>query len=109
MNFLLFINIKQKNNKNKTIDVWDTLGTNLQNVTKDITKWTLDDTGQKQEFHGRNKHERAVVHEEHEETAMQDIAQANDGELHSTDLTSENSKQFYDENKLAIVDFFAPW
>ena len=89
------------------IDVWDKLGTNLQNVTKDITKWNLDQHGTQKKFHGRNKHERAVVHEEHKET-LQDIADLNDGELHSTDLSPENLEQFYKDNPLAIVDFFAP-
>ena len=48
-----------------------------------------------------------MVHEEHKET-LQDIADLNDGELHSTDLSPENLEQFYKDNPLAIVDFFAP-
>mmetsp|Transcript_20091 Transcript_20091/g.43614 ORF Transcript_20091/g.43614 Transcript_20091/m.43614 type:complete len:479 (+) Transcript_20091:134-1570(+) len=94
-----------------SVDVWDTLGTDLQNVTKDITKWTIDDEGTRQKFHGRNKHERALAHEDHSKTALQDISNANIGEeLHySTDLSPENLKEFYKEHNLAMVDYFAPW
>ena len=92
----------------QTLDVWDTLGTNQQNVTKDVTKWSLDHAGQKKKFHGRNKQQKTVTHEEHKET-LQDIAAANEGELHSTDLTPENMKEFYDKHPYAIVDYFAPW
>ncbi len=88
--------------------MWDTLGTNLQNVTKDITKWRLDDQGEKQKFHGRNTEQRAMKHQEHKET-LRDIANSNAGELHSTDLSPENMKDFYASHPLAIVDFYAPW
>ena len=95
------------NNISIISDVWDKLGTNLQNVTKDITKWNLDQEGTQKKFHGRNKHERAVVHEEHEET-MQDIADLNDGDLHAVDLSAESLEKFHEDNPIAIVDFFAP-
>jgi len=91
-----------------SVDVWDTLGTNLQNVTKDITKWRLDDVGQKQKFHGRNTQQRQVKHQEHEET-LQDIHDSNGGEPHSTDLSPQNSQAFYTAHHLAMVDFYAPW
>lgn len=89
-------------------DVWDTLGTNLQNVTKDITKWHIDDRGQKQKFHGRNTQQREVKHQEHEET-LRDISDSNGGELHSINLTPENLGGFLDAHDVAIVDYFAPW
>ena len=51
-----------------SVDVWDTLGTNRQNVTKNIEKWQLDESGQRRIFSGRNREQREVVHEEHEES-----------------------------------------
>ena len=30
-----------------SVDVWDTLGTNRQNVTKNVEKWQLDEQGQR--------------------------------------------------------------
>eukprot|EP00579_Thalassiosira_antarctica_P028319 CAMPEP_0202002362 /NCGR_PEP_ID=MMETSP0905-20130828/8214_1 /ASSEMBLY_ACC=CAM_ASM_000554 /TAXON_ID=420261 /ORGANISM="Thalassiosira antarctica, Strain CCMP982" /LENGTH=475 /DNA_ID=CAMNT_0048559239 /DNA_START=49 /DNA_END=1477 /DNA_ORIENTATION=- len=92
-----------------SVDVWDTLGTNHQNVTKDITKWRLDDQGQKQKFHGRNTQQRAIKHQEHKETTLLDIVDSNGGELHSTDLNPDNLQEFFNEHKLTIVDYYAPW
>merc|ERR1719410_1954235 len=51
-----------------SVDVWDTLGTNRQNVTKNIEKWQLDESGQRRIFSGRNREQREVVHEAHEES-----------------------------------------
>ena len=77
-------------------------------MTRDITKYHLDDLGTIRKFHGRNTHERAVVHEEHTRETLEDIARMNDGELHSVDLDPEGLTKFHEENKLAMVDFFAP-
>ena len=92
-------------------DVWDTLGTNLQNVTKDVTKWNLDDRGRKQKFHGRNTRQRSLEHEKHDgKTALRDISDSNGGgELHATDLTVDNLEEFYDNHPFAMVDYYAPW
>ena len=94
----------------KQSDVWDTLGTNLQNITKDISKWTIDKEGTQQRFHGRNKDQRKIAHETHDENALHDISEANGGELHSTDLTPDTISNFLNEqHDVAIVDYFAPW
>ena len=91
-----------------SVDVWDRLGTNLQNVTKDITKWHVDPRGKQQAFHGRNKQQQAVQHEQHKET-LQDIKDMNEGELHATDLSPETIQEFHKANHLTFVDYFAPW
>ena len=49
-------------------DVWDSLGTNLQNITKDVTKYHIDRNGEQASFHGRNREQARVDHEVHEET-----------------------------------------
>lgn len=48
-----------------SLDVWDTLGTNRHNITKDITKYTIDSYGQTRNFHGRNREEQAILHDNH--------------------------------------------
>jgi len=90
---------------NTHADVWDTLGTNLQNVTKDVTKWRLDDAGRKQKFHGHKITQR----QEHEETSAPDVPDSNGGGPHSTDLTPQNSRAFHAAHHWAMVDFYAPW
>ena len=91
------------------IDLWDTLGTNLQNVTKDITKWSVDKDGTRKEWLGHNRVIKKVKHETHHEDALEHIANANGGELHATDLTPDTISNFYKEHKMAIIDYFAPW
>lgn len=97
-----------------SVDVWDTLGTNLQNVTKDVTKWSIDHSGQVSKFHGRNKQQARVHHEVHSETHEETLYQlaeayyANSEYFHSVILTKDNRKKFFKEWNVAIVEYFAP-
>ena len=84
--------------------MWDTLGTNLQNITKDISKWTIDKEGTQQRFHGRNKDQRKIAHETHDENALHDISEANGGELHSTDLTPDTISNFLNDQKPSLFN-----
>eukprot|EP00584_Thalassiosira_punctigera_P010443 CAMPEP_0172528040 /NCGR_PEP_ID=MMETSP1067-20121228/2556_1 /TAXON_ID=265564 ORGANISM="Thalassiosira punctigera, Strain Tpunct2005C2" /NCGR_SAMPLE_ID=MMETSP1067 /ASSEMBLY_ACC=CAM_ASM_000444 /LENGTH=499 /DNA_ID=CAMNT_0013311893 /DNA_START=190 /DNA_END=1689 /DNA_ORIENTATION=+ len=88
-----------------SVDVWDTLGTNRQNVTKNIEKWQLDEDGQRRIFSGRNREQREVKHEEHEET-LEELHE--DGEQ-AVELTPDNFKGFLDNNEMAFIDMYAPW
>lgn len=87
-----------------SVDVWDTLGTNRQNVTKNIEKWQLDESGQRRIFSGRNREQRQVVHEEHEETLQ---------ELHvngeqAMELNADNFKPYVQQHEMAFIDMYAP-
>jgi len=88
-----------------SVDVWDTLGTNRQNVTKNIEKWQLDESGQRRIFSGRNREQREVVHEEHEET-LQELHE--DG-VQAVELTPETFQGFLDGHEMAFIDMYAPW
>lgn len=88
-----------------SLDVWDALGTNRQNVTKNIDKWQLDSAGMKRVFAGRNRESRELEHEEHEET----LEQMTGGGSAVVTLTSENFAAFMEDNEMAFVDMFAPW
>merc|ERR1719183_2656629 len=70
-----------------SVDVWDSLGTNLQNVTKNVDKWQLDDEGQRRIFSGRNRDVKEVEHEEHDMTLEQ--MHEEEGE-HAEQLTGED-------------------
>ena len=87
-----------------SVDVWDTLGTNRQNVTKNIEKWQLDEEGQRRIFSGRNREQREVVHEEHEET-LEELHE--DGEQ-AVELTPDNFQEFLNEHEMAFIDMYAP-
>jgi len=88
-----------------SVDVWDTLGTNRQNVTKNIEKWQLDESGQRRIFSGRNREQREVVHEEHEET----LEELHEDGVHAIELTPDNFDAFLQGNEMAFIDFYAPW
>merc|ERR1719203_2158210 len=95
-----------------SVDVWDTLGTNQVNITKDVNKWHLDDKGVPRKFHGRNVEQKKVTHQEHEEPLHEIVAgisRSNNGQLHSKDLSPDNAKKFYHHHHVAFVDYYAPW
>mmetsp|Transcript_24296 Transcript_24296/g.67351 ORF Transcript_24296/g.67351 Transcript_24296/m.67351 type:complete len:478 (-) Transcript_24296:795-2228(-) len=84
-----------------SVDVWDALGTNRQNVTKNVDKWQLDEAGARRIFSGRNREAREVKHEEHEN--------ADELQGHAVELTKQNFPDFMKEHDMAFVDMFAPW
>lgn len=88
------------------IDVWDALGTNRQNVTKNVDKWHLDEDGIRRVYGGRNRESRELEHETHEKT-LEEMHQEEG--VHAIELTSENFDEFMEENPMAFVDMFAPW
>jgi len=93
-----------------SVDVWDTLGTNMQNVTKDINKWNLNQEGSVEKFHGRNHQQQKISHEHHSPQELQKQQQMREeGLLAAVDLTSENIEDFHSKNELVFIDFFAPW
>lgn len=46
------------------VDVVDVLGTNSMNVTKNVEKWQLDETGRRMIFQGRNREQKTIQHDE---------------------------------------------
>ena len=90
-----------------SVDVWDTLGTNLQNVTKDISKWNLNKDGSIEKFHGRNDHQKQITHQQH--SAQELEKQKHMGFVAAVDLTSENIEEFHNEHELVFIDFYSPW
>jgi protein disulfide-isomerase-like protein len=89
-----------------SVDVWDALGTNRQNVTKNVDKWQIDAEGQRRIFSGRNRETRDLVHDEHDRTLEE--MHAEDG-VHAIELTEGNFDEFLQANDMAFVDLFAPW
>ena len=90
-----------------SVDVWDALGTNRQNVTKNVDKWQLDDEGKRRIFSGRNRETREVTHEEHDQTLEQMHMEA--GGATAVTLTKENFESFLQEYPMAFIDLYAPW
>jgi protein disulfide-isomerase-like protein len=89
-----------------SVDVWDALGTNRQNVTKNVEKWQISEDGATKLFSGRNREQRAVRDEEHDRTLEE--MHEEDG-VHAFDLKKDNFKEWMEENEMAFIDMFAPW
>jgi len=89
-----------------SIDVWDALGTNRQNVTKNVEKWQVSEKGDVRLFSGRNREQREVRHEEHDRTLEE--MHKEDG-VHAIDLNADNFQSWLAENEMAFVDMYAPW
>lgn len=86
-----------------SVDVLDSLGTNRQNVTKDVHKWKLDSEGRKKTFLG-GLPQRHVEHEEHEET----LEELHEDGVHAHQLTDDSFQSFLDENEYSFVNFYKP-
>ena len=89
-----------------SVDVWDALGTNRQNVTKNVEKWQLSEDGGTRLFSGRNREQREVRHEEHDRTLEE--MHDEDG-VHAQDLKKDNFKPWLEQNEMAFIDMHAPW
>jgi thiol-disulfide isomerase/thioredoxin len=89
-----------------SVDVWDALGTNRQNVTKNVEKWQLSEGGDIRLFSGRNREQREVQHEEHDRSLEE--MHAIEG-VHAEELTAANWEGWIKEHEMAFVDMFAPW
>ena len=88
-----------------SVDVWDALGTNRQNVTKNVEKWQLSSDGGTKLFSGRNREMREVRHDEHDQSLEEMTA----GGAQAEDITEENWDDFMNRHPMAFVDMFAPW
>lgn len=88
-----------------SVDVWDVLGTNRQNVTRDIEKWQLDENGKRVMFSGRNRKVKEVKTENHRES----LEQLHANGVHATPIDGAMFDSFIKEKEIVFVNFFAPW
>jgi len=93
------------------VDVLDALGTNKQNITKNVEKWQLDADGVRRAFSGRNREMRDLVHEQHSPEKLAELKQmVEDEENHAIELTDEASyNEYLKTHEVAFIDFYAPW
>lgn len=89
-----------------SVDVWDMLGTNLQNVTKNVEKWQTDSFGNRKLFSGKNRKIRELAHDDHGDLTLEDLHQ--DG-VHALPLEKHNFDEYLKQNEVVFVDFYAPW
>ena len=88
-----------------SVDVWDALGDNRQNITKNVEKWQMDEEGKKRIFAGRNKEVREVKHEEHDAT----LEEMHENGVHAVVVNKATFDSFVTSSDYAFVNFYAPW
>lgn len=89
-----------------SVDVWDVLGSNRQNVTKNVEKWQVDQNGHRKSFSGRNRETREVKYEEHHET-LEDL---HENGVHVAEIdTKQHFDDYLREHEMTFLNFYAPW
>jgi len=87
-----------------TIDMVDVLGTNYANVTRNVEKWHLDESGVKRMFAGRNREQRDLKHGDHGT-----IQELHSNGVHAYPLDESNYESWVQGYKYSFVNFYAPW
>jgi thiol-disulfide isomerase/thioredoxin len=86
------------------IDVIDVLGTRKDNVTKNINKWQVDETGVRRGYEGRNTEQRDIMHDVHHDLQ---VLQSNG--IHAVPLDSRSYRSWLDDHEYVFANFYAPW
>lgn len=87
------------------VDVYDVLGTNTQNISKNIEKWQLDESGVRRIFSGRNREQKDIAHDTHHPS----IEELHMNGVHAIPLDDESFDEFLKEHRFSFVNFYAPW
>lgn len=87
-----------------TIDIVDVLGTREDNVTKNINKWEIDSAGIRRDYHGRNRLQAEILHEDHH-----NLEELHRNGVHATALNEAEFDEFLQSQPYTFVDFYAPW
>jgi hypothetical protein len=88
-----------------TIDVVDILGTRSDNVTKNVHKWHVDESGVRKGFEGRNLVQKDLLHDEHHDLA---VLHANG--MHAVPMENEMSfNNHINHHQYTFANFYAPW
>merc|ERR1719149_177281 len=76
------------------------------NVTSHIDKWLLNSDGVRMLFHGRNREQKDIAHDDH---LHPDIETLHENGEHAVPVGDKSFDQFVGENPFAFVNFYAPW
>ena len=87
-----------------TIDIRDVLGTRQDNITKNVQKWQVDETGIKNQYGELNHEQPDLMHDIHH-----DIAELHSNGIHAVPLDEANFDSWLDHHTLTFVNFYAPW
>jgi protein disulfide-isomerase-like protein len=89
-----------------TIDLFDMIGTNRQNITSTVEKWQLDDDGRRRMYQGRNRDQMTLDHDNHLHPELHVL---HENGVHAPEITKNEWSDFVAQNEFVFVDFYAPW
>ena len=97
-----------------SLDVTDVLGTNSKNITQSVDKYSIDDTGKKHKYKGRQHlpnnevlHDHDVNGENNRHGTIEELLV--DGEHASAVAGAEGLAKILEEREYVFMDFYAPW
>mmetsp|Transcript_3119 Transcript_3119/g.4816 ORF Transcript_3119/g.4816 Transcript_3119/m.4816 type:complete len:467 (-) Transcript_3119:194-1594(-) len=88
-----------------SIDLWDKIGQNQLDVTRNIEKWQLDKNGHRRLYQGRNRRDFDIEHDTHHPPLETLHA---DG-IHAEPITNNDWSTYHEENEFSFIYFYAPW
>lgn len=93
-----------------SVDLYDTIGTNKQNVTTNVEKWQLDEDGNRRMYQGRNRPPADLKHELDEDVNHGALLEERHADgVHAVELTGETFDDYVKQREFVFVDFYAPW
>jgi len=87
-----------------TIDVVDILGTRSDNVTKNVHKWHVDESGVRRGFEGRNLVQKDLMHDEHH-----DLVTLHANGMHAIPMDEASFDNHINHRQYTFANFYAPW
>lgn len=86
------------------IDVVDVLGTRNDNVTVNINKWQVDESGIRRGYEGRNPEQKDLEHDVHH-----DLTQLQRNGIHAVPVGEKDFEPWLEKYEYVLVNFYAPW
>ena len=88
-----------------SVDLWDKIGRNQANVTQNIEKWQLDESGVRRMYQGRNRRAFDIEHDLHHPP----LEELHLNGVHVEALGEADWEGHMERHEYVFVDFFAPW
>lgn len=86
------------------IDIVDVLGTRNYNFTKNINTWSIDKSGDRRNYQGRNVEQKEVEHDTHH-----DLDALLQNGQHAVPMDEGSYDNWLANHPLTFVNFYAPW
>ena len=87
-----------------SLDVWDRIGKRSMNVTANVERWSLDASGRRRNYEGRNAKGLSLEQDFH----LYDLADLHRDGVHVEPLRAHDWDHFAEETEYSFVEYFSP-